>query len=29
MAHFKPYSYNEVPHVELRFQDLLRPNTIE
>ena len=29
MAHFKPYSYNEVKHLEFRFQDLLRPNTIE
>jgi transposase len=29
MARYKPYSYNEVKHLEFRFQDLLRPNTIE
>lgn len=29
MAHYKPYSYQEVKHLEFRFQDLLRPNTIE
>ena len=29
MAHYKPYSYHEVKHLEFRFQDLRRPNTIE
>ena len=29
MARYQPYSYNEVKHLEFRFQDLLRPNTIE
>jgi transposase len=29
MARYKSYSYNEVKHLEFRFQDLLRPNTME
>jgi len=29
MARYKPYSYNEVKHLEFRYQDLLQPNTIE
>jgi hypothetical protein len=29
MARYKPYSYDEVKHVEFRFQELLQPNTIE
>jgi hypothetical protein len=29
MARYKPYSYNDVKHLEFRFQELLRPNTIE
>jgi transposase len=29
MARYKSYSYNEVKRLEFRFQDLIRPNTIE
>lgn len=29
MARYKFYSYNEVKHLEFRFQELLQPNTIE
>ena len=29
MSHYKSYSYNEVKRMEFRFEDLIRPNTIE